>query len=112
MWAAKDNGSNINWANAKIYCENYRDGGYTDWRLPTQDELAGLFDKSINGNNGCYLTTTITLVEYCCAWTSNTRSLFFRAAEAAYFNFDGRERHWHFQWDGHGIRALPVRSVK
>ena len=34
MWAAKDNGSNINWVNAKSYCENYRGGGYSDWRMP------------------------------------------------------------------------------
>jgi len=27
MWAAKDNGSNINWQGAKSYCENYRGGG-------------------------------------------------------------------------------------
>jgi hypothetical protein len=40
MWAAKDNGSDINWANAKSYCENYRGVGYTDWRMPTQNELA------------------------------------------------------------------------
>jgi hypothetical protein len=46
MWAAKDNGSHINWAEAKSYCEKYRGGGYTDWRLPTQDELAGLYDES------------------------------------------------------------------
>ncbi len=24
MWAAKDNGSDINWAGAKSYCEHYR----------------------------------------------------------------------------------------
>lgn len=29
MWAAKDNGSSVNWAPAKSYCENYR-GGHTD----------------------------------------------------------------------------------
>jgi len=46
MWAAKDNGADINWPNAKRYCENYRGGGYTDWRMPTQDELAGLYDSS------------------------------------------------------------------
>jgi hypothetical protein len=46
MWAAKDNGSKINWANAKSYCENYRGGGYTDWRMPTQDELAELYDMA------------------------------------------------------------------
>jgi hypothetical protein len=44
IWAAKDNGSNVNWANAKSYCENYRGGGKTDWRMPMQDELAGLYD--------------------------------------------------------------------
>ena len=37
MWAEKDNGSDINCANAKSHCENYRGGGYTDWRMPTQD---------------------------------------------------------------------------
>ena len=46
MWAAKDNGSDINWADAKSYCENYRGGGYTDWRMPTTDELAGLYDAA------------------------------------------------------------------
>jgi hypothetical protein len=44
MWAAKDNGSPISWPEAKKYCENYRGGGYMDWRMPTQDELAGLYD--------------------------------------------------------------------
>ena len=44
MWAAKDNGKDINWKDAKRYCENYRGGGYTDWRMPTLDELAGLYD--------------------------------------------------------------------
>ena len=44
MWAAKDNGENIDWHDAKKECENYRGGGYTDWRLPTQDELLTLYD--------------------------------------------------------------------
>jgi hypothetical protein len=48
MWAAKDNGSNINWADAE---SNYRGGGYTDWRMPTQDELAGLYDGAVTGKN-------------------------------------------------------------
>jgi hypothetical protein len=30
MWAAKDNGTDINWQNAKTYCENYHGGGYSD----------------------------------------------------------------------------------
>ena len=46
MWAAKDNCSDINCANAKSHCENYRGGGYTDLRMPAQDELAGLYDAN------------------------------------------------------------------
>src|ERR1035437_8847883 len=53
MWAAKDNGSNINWQGAKGYCENYRGGGYTDWRMPTQDELAGLYDAAKTYKSDC-----------------------------------------------------------
>lgn len=33
MWARENNGSDINWANAKTYCESYRGGGYLDWRM-------------------------------------------------------------------------------
>ncbi len=65
MWAAKDNGSNINWADAKSYCENYRGGGYTDWRMPTYDELAGLYDKLKTYKSDCgwnvHLTELIRL---------------------------------------------------
>ncbi len=43
MWAARDNGSDIDWHGAKRYCESYRGSGYTDWRMPTQNELAELY---------------------------------------------------------------------
>jgi hypothetical protein len=43
MWAAKDNGSDINGRDAKSFCENYSGGGYADWRMPTTDKLAGLY---------------------------------------------------------------------
>src|SRR5271157_6045 len=53
MWAARDNGSDINWYGAKSYCENYRGGGYTDWRMPRQNELAGLYDASKSRQTTC-----------------------------------------------------------
>jgi hypothetical protein len=118
MWAAKDNGSNINranaksyesninWANAKSYCENYRGGGYTDWRMPTQDELAWLYDGSIAGKNDHHLTTLITLTSYC-PWASETRG-----SDAAYFHFYTGKRVWHSQSYSNHMRALPVRSGK
>lgn len=44
MWAAKDNGKNVNWHQATSYCRKLRVGGYTDWRLATIDELEELID--------------------------------------------------------------------
>jgi uncharacterized caspase-like protein len=86
MWAAKDNGSDINWSNAKSYCENYRGGGYTDWRMPTQDELAGLYDaaKSYKATQRDYNVKLTELIQLsgCCPWASETRG-----SEAAFFNF-------------------------
>lgn len=43
MWAAQDNGSNISWGFAEVYCEGYTGGGYSGWRMPTINELGGLY---------------------------------------------------------------------
>ncbi len=43
MWVAKDNGVNISCKDAKTYCEDYNGGWYTDWRMPTRVEWAGIF---------------------------------------------------------------------
>jgi hypothetical protein len=106
MWAAKDNGININWQGAKSYCESYRGGGYTDWRLPTQVELAELYDGTVNGKNGYHLTILIELSS-CCSWTFEMRRF-----EATYFDFYNGSRYWCPQSYGYNRRALPVRSVK
>lgn len=57
MWAVQDNGSDINWYNAKSYCEGYSKGGGS-WRLPTQSELSGLFQSGLRswGNHAIRLT--------------------------------------------------------
>jgi len=46
MWANSANDMDINWHDAKKYCENYCGGGYTDWRMPTIDELEDLYKSS------------------------------------------------------------------
>jgi hypothetical protein len=117
MWAARDNGSNINWANAKSYCENYRGGGYTDWRMPTLDELAGLYDtaktymiKTYQSDCGIYIRLTELIRLTCNApWASDARG-----SEAAVFFFDVGRRYWYPQSHGSArtyVRALPVRSA-
>jgi len=114
MWAAKDNGSNINWQDAKSYCENYRGGGYVDWRMPTLDELAGLYDESITNTNppavgctGSYHVTNFIHLTCCCPWASETSG-----STAACFGFNNGPRNWIDQFYAGGIRVLPVRSGK
>jgi formylglycine-generating enzyme required for sulfatase activity len=111
MWAAKDNGEDISLKDAKRYCENYRGGGYTDWRMPTYDELKGLYDKSKHyrvkqQNNDVHLTKFIEL-STTSPWTSDTYR-----SEAVKFSFKngglyyGNPSDAFFGWG----RALPVRS--
>jgi len=110
MWAAKDNGSNINWANAKGYCENYRGGGYTDWRMPTQDELAGLYDSSKIRITVCGFNAGITeLLDLTCSWVWASET---RGSDAAGFGFGIGVKIWSPQPDGDVNRALPVRAGK
>jgi formylglycine-generating enzyme required for sulfatase activity len=113
MWAAKDNEADINWANAKSYCENYRGGGYTDWRMPTQEELAGLYDKAKTYESECGYDAHLTeLIRLTCVapWASDTRNRLF-SSDAAFFGFGTGGRYWGPQSDGKG-RALPVRFGK
>jgi uncharacterized caspase-like protein len=110
MWAARDNGSNINWQNAKSYCDNYRGGGYTDWRMPTQDELVRLYDAAKTYNTDCGYDAHLTeLIRFTCTalWASETRGF-----DAAVFGFRNARRYWSPQSRDTGTRALPVRSGK
>ena len=113
MWAAKDNGKDSNWYDAKQYCENYRGGGYTDWRLPTGDELAGLYvydaAKTYKSDCGYHVHLTELIRLTCTApWASETRG-----SEAAFFDFILGYRGWN-RLSSNLIfyRALPVRSAK
>ena len=36
----------LTYEQGKLYAENLDIGGYTDWRLPTPDELAGIYNTS------------------------------------------------------------------
>jgi len=54
MWADEANASIVTMHGANTFVGNYQAGGYTDWRMPTQDEMLGLYDpdKSISPGNG------------------------------------------------------------
>jgi hypothetical protein len=109
MWAARDNGHDINWVNAKSYCENYRGGGYTDWRMPTQDELAGLYDRANTYQPDCKINVHLTqLIRLTCftLWASEIRG-----DDSVNFNFFNGNRGWITKSFNSGT-ALPVRSGK
>jgi caspase domain-containing protein/PEGA domain-containing protein/uncharacterized protein DUF1566/uncharacterized protein DUF3426 len=109
MWASKDNGKNINWEDAKRYCENYRGGGYTDWRMPTQHELAVLYDPNegylaTQRSYNVHLTKLIEL-STCCPWASETFG-----SLATIFNFTNDNMGSGLKSSSNVTRALPVRG--
>jgi hypothetical protein len=119
MWAAKDNGSYIDWPRANKYCENYRGGGYTDWRMPTQDELRGLYDRDKNYESDCgvdvHITTKLIHLSCCCPWALEARGV----GESTNVDFRVRiPRFWIAEWRymtaGPMLNpsVLPVRTVK
>lgn len=48
MWAKKDNGSDLDWNQATAYCSKSRLAGFDNWRLPSLEELQGIYDPSVN----------------------------------------------------------------
>jgi len=102
MWAAKDNGSDINLADANSYWGNYRGGGYTDWRMPTRDELVALYDSK---------TELIKLTDSY-IW-SFYPSLPTNTGEQSQFNSSGKLSGVRRVKGGDWLaRVLPVRSAK
>jgi hypothetical protein len=112
MWASKDNGEPINWQGAKSYCDNYRVGGHTDWRMPTQDELASLYDENksspaeFNSSENLHCATELIHFKSFSKWASETQG-----SDAATFGFKYGLRMWWPQ-SHPGCMALPVRSGK
>ena len=106
MWAAKDNGSLINWPTALSYSQNYSGGGHTDWRIPALTELASLYDPKEKNKHGYQVTKLIAISAASC-WASDTRDY-----EAARFNFTYGEAYWLRKSFSGPSRVLPVRSIK
>jgi hypothetical protein len=113
IWAAKDNGYDITWQGAKSYCENYRGGGYTNWRMPTQDELAGLYDANQSRPAACNRDLDIHVAtEFMDITCYNQCASETRGSDVAGFDFCFGKRAWVPQSVGDGVRVLPVRSGK
>jgi hypothetical protein len=118
MWAARDNGYDIKWEDARSYCENYRGGGYTDWRMPTWRELGrGLCDPNKTYKSECrgplggtWDIHTTALINLTChlVWTSDLGS----DNDARSIEFERCVAPLLYQSNAGLMRALPVRSAK
>ncbi|HNZ65298.1 MAG TPA: DUF1566 domain-containing protein [Smithella sp.] len=106
MWASKDNGANINWHDAKLYCEQYNGGSYTDWRMPTIDELADLYDHGKEQTSGYHIIDFITITR-ALQWSSDTDGS--NMVAVLYF-YDG-ETVWNIPSTS-SYRVLPVRDAQ
>ncbi|RLA77052.1 MAG: hypothetical protein DRG33_07300 [Deltaproteobacteria bacterium] len=113
MWTASDNMGDISWHDAKDYCKMPPVAGYryTDWRMPTVEELRTLYDPHAQGYEAdCGLKVKVTpLIHLSCAWV-------WAAEESGIMGyvFDfGRGFHYStLKFQKKGYRALAVRKVK
>jgi len=115
MWAAADNGGPISLSEAKTYCENYRGGGYEDWRMPTTEELKAIYNPQVispypvsEGCKGvCHLTRFIHL-SCCPVWSWDGIN-----EVETFFHFDDGPKDWRDQsLATNHPRALPVRDER
>ena len=115
LWAAKDDGKGMDEQDARAYFENYRGGGYTDWRMPTADELEAIYDPELQNRQGYHVTKLIDITAEW-VWCSEGPD------SVISFNFmDGSRPLAFFEGPGSGTwysteeslseakRALPVR---
>jgi len=113
MWANKDNGNDIQWHAAKFYCENYRGGGYKDWRMPTLDELESLYDEqkiqpvACSNSNNIHIATDFITITCLNLWSLETSTT---TNECDIFNFGSGTRSA-YACQMILARALPVRSI-
>jgi hypothetical protein len=103
LWATTDNGSDISWNDAKEYARQLSLGGYTDWRLPTIEELEDLFDASRAGPHKIRnpLAVTGPLI-----WSSTKQS----PGSGWFFSFENGVRLYNIYGTGKS-RCLCVRTA-
>ena len=107
-WARQDNGADVDWRDSTSYCADLRLGGYSNWRLPTIEEIAAMYDTgevSKCGQADCHIKPGITLSSDF-AWSNNVGKA---SSEAWGFDFINGERASLIRTVSISKRALCVR---
>lgn len=102
LWTTRDNGRDVDWRRALSYCEDLELAGYSDWRLPTLEELEGLYKPWAAGQ---YKVPGEISLTACCPWSSTKKS----EDSAWNFNFQYREAFSGGLSYTYDLRALCVR---
>lgn len=116
MWSQTDNSGNITWADARLFCENIILSTYSNWRMPTINELETLFDGSLDGYETiCGHKVKFPIgIELSCGfvWSSDvTETTGGYAVEARAFNYKKGYPYTARKTQYRGYRALAVRNV-
>ena len=105
MWAARDNGENISWNKADVYCRNLTLAGYQDWRLPTLSELKSLHEVEVASCHAAEERIIKLTSNY--LWSSQFKS----SSSAYYFSFSVGGHGSYARSSPFAGRALPVRTL-
>ena len=105
MWAKVDNRSNVNWQQATDYCRNLQEVGHSDWRLPTIEELQGIYDASANAG-GYHVKGNLQLSGW--NWSSSRGNA---SGEAMNFHFNNGKAYSGGRNYSFSGRALCVRGA-
>ena len=126
-WVAYDNGTVLdtetklvwpsisskpmNWKDAKNFTENFKGGGYSDWRLPTAAELETIMDPWLKSPKGFKLTKYID-IQACCPWASERKPKDNTGQYRKAFDFSTGLAYFANVVNDSKNTALPVRDSK
>lgn len=117
MWTGKDNGFALRWQPAADYCRNLQLGGFSDWRLPSIEELKKIYNPNASvacgheGNLSCQIKGGIRLTSGV-VWSSSSGDEP-QTMRGFYFRSQGELKKHVIELDKRGAgfdRALCVRS--
>jgi hypothetical protein len=104
MWTKKDNESDVSWQQTVEYCRSSQLAGYLGWRLPTIDELRGIYDPKVADKSGRHVKGNLQLSGW--QWSSSSE---YNSVRAWGFGFDRGSRDSFPFVNSSFSRALCVR---
>lgn len=116
LWAMRDNGADVTWQAADAWARAYRGDGKSDWRLPTEDELAVLAEPLMGHREkgdctkGKSSLTITPLIHLSCGLAWSSTQLTKRRAVA--FGFISGTARAARLTDKKNLRALVVRDAR